>query len=139
MVSQEFSHTTQYQLSFFEITVGMAFAYFAYQEVDYAVIEVGLGGRLDATNVIQPLLSVITNIGFDHTEFLGTSLAQIAYEKAGIIKTDIPVVINADVFDFMLTGFFINAVRSIPEAPLVLYSGNLTAGSNFFISTLTIS
>jgi len=103
VISQEFvidfvqQHKTYFlakQLSFFEITVGMAFAYFAHQEVDYAVIEVGLGGRLDATNVIQPLLSVITNIGFDHTEFLGTSLAQIAYEKAGIIKTDIPVVIG---------------------------------------------
>jgi len=103
VISQEFVidfvqlHKTYFlakQLSFFEITVGMAFAYFAHQEVDYAVIEVGLGGRLDATNVIQPLLSVITNIGFDHTEFLGTSLAQIAYEKAGIIKTDIPVVIG---------------------------------------------
>ena len=82
------------ELSFFEITVGMAFAYFAYQEVDYAVIEVGLGGRLDATNVIQPLLSVITNIGLDHTEFLGTSLAQIAFEKAGIIKDKTPVVIG---------------------------------------------
>ena len=82
------------QLSFFEITVGMAFAYFAEKEVDYAVIEVGLGGRLDATNIVSPLLSVITNIGLDHTEFLGTSLAEIAAEKGGIIKTGIPVVIG---------------------------------------------
>ena len=82
------------QLSFFEITVGMAFAYFAEKEVDYAVIEVGLGGRLDATNIVNPLLSVITNIGLDHTEFLGTSLAEIAAEKGGIIKTGIPVVIG---------------------------------------------
>jgi dihydrofolate synthase / folylpolyglutamate synthase len=82
------------QLSFFEITVGMALAYFAQKQVDYAVIEVGLGGRLDATNIITPKLAVITNIGLDHTEFLGDSLAQIAYEKAGIIKESIPVVIG---------------------------------------------
>ncbi len=82
------------KLSFFEITVGMAFAYFAEQNVDYAVIEVGLGGRLDATNIITPLLSVITNIGLDHTEFLGTSLEEIAKEKAGIIKVGVPVIIG---------------------------------------------
>lgn len=82
------------QLSFFEITVGMALAYFAQRQVDYAVIEVGLGGRLDATNIISPQLAVITNIGLDHTEFLGDSLVQIAYEKAGIIKENIPVVIG---------------------------------------------
>lgn len=82
------------QLSFFEITVGMAFAYFALHKVDYAVIEVGLGGRLDATNIITPLLSIITNIGLDHTEFLGTSLEEIAEEKAGIIKVGVPVVIG---------------------------------------------
>ena len=93
-VQQHQAYFLAEQLSFFEITVGMAFAYFAHQEVDYAVIEVGLGGRLDATNVVQPLLSVITNIGLDHTEFLGTSLAQIAFEKAGIIKDKTPVVIG---------------------------------------------
>ena len=82
------------QLSFFEITLGMAFAYFAEKQVDYAVIEVGLGGRLDATNIINPQLAVITNIGLDHTEFLGNSLAQIAFEKAGVIKGNIPVVIG---------------------------------------------
>jgi dihydrofolate synthase/folylpolyglutamate synthase len=82
------------QLSFFEITVGMAFAYFAAKEVDYAVIEVGLGGRLDATNIISPILSVITNIGLDHTEFLGNTLVEIAAEKGGIIKPAIPVVIG---------------------------------------------
>ena len=82
------------QLSFFEITVGMALAYFEEKQVDYAVIEVGLGGRLDATNIITPQLAVITNIGLDHIEFLGDSLAQIAYEKAGIIKENIPVVIG---------------------------------------------
>ena len=72
----------------------MALAYFESKKVDYAVIEVGLGGRLDATNIITPQLAVITNIGLDHTEFLGDSLAEIAYEKAGIIKENIPVVIG---------------------------------------------
>ena len=80
--------------SFFELTTAMAFKYFAEQQVDYAVIEVGLGGRLDCTNIITPLLSVITNISLDHTQFLGSTLAQIASEKAGIIKPGIPVVIG---------------------------------------------
>nr|WP_294938310.1 folylpolyglutamate synthase/dihydrofolate synthase family protein [uncultured Flavobacterium sp.] len=81
-------------LSFFEMTVGLAFDYFAKEQVDVAVIEVGMGGRLDSTNIITPLVSVITNIGFDHTQFLGDSLEAIAYEKAGIIKPNIPVVIG---------------------------------------------
>jgi len=80
--------------SFFEMTVAMAFAHFAAQQVDYAVIEVGLGGRLDSTNVITPLLSVITNIGYDHMQFLGDTLEAIAREKAGIIKPGVPVVIS---------------------------------------------
>lgn len=82
------------QPSFFELTTAMAFKYFAEQKVDYAVIEVGLGGRLDCTNIITPVLSVITNISFDHTQFLGNTLAEIAGEKAGIIKPDVPVVIG---------------------------------------------
>ena len=82
------------QLSFFEMTVGLAFDYFAKAQVDVAVIEVGMGGRLDSTNVIMPLVSVITNIGFDHTQFLGDTLSKIASEKAGIIKSNIPVVIG---------------------------------------------
>jgi dihydrofolate synthase/folylpolyglutamate synthase len=81
-------------LSFFEMTVGMAFQYFAEQQVDIAVIEVGLGGRLDSTNIIVPEVSVITNIGLDHTQFLGETLPEIAFEKAGIIKKNIPVVIG---------------------------------------------
>lgn len=81
-------------LSFFEMTVGLAFDYFKQQKVDVAVIEVGMGGRLDSTNIISPLVSVITNIGFDHTQFLGNSLVEIATEKAGIIKPNIPVVIG---------------------------------------------
>ncbi|WON96946.1 folylpolyglutamate synthase/dihydrofolate synthase family protein [Sphingobacterium sp. UGAL515B_05] len=80
--------------SFFEITVAMAFDYFEKNKVDIAVIEVGLGGRLDSTNIIQPLLSVITNIGFDHMNLLGNTLAEIAAEKAGIIKRNTPVVIS---------------------------------------------
>lgn len=80
--------------SFFEITTAMAFKYFQEQEVDVAVIEVGLGGRLDCTNIITPLLSVITNISFDHTQFLGNTLRAIANEKAGIIKPEVPVVIG---------------------------------------------
>ncbi|MGZ4033512.1 MAG: bifunctional folylpolyglutamate synthase/dihydrofolate synthase [Bacteroidia bacterium] len=80
--------------SFFEMTVGLAFDYFADQKVDIAVIEVGLGGRLDSTNVIKPLVSVITNISFDHTALLGNTLEKIAGEKAGIIKPGVPVVIG---------------------------------------------
>ena len=82
------------QLSFFEMTVGLAFDYFVIEKVDIAIIEVGLGGRLDATNVITPLISVITNIGFDHMQFLGNTLEAIAGEKAGIIKPNVPVVIG---------------------------------------------
>ncbi len=81
-------------LSFFELTVGMAFSYFAKKKVDIAVIEVGLGGRLDSTNIIIPEVAVITNIGLDHTQFLGTTLPEIALEKAGIIKANVPVVIG---------------------------------------------
>jgi len=80
--------------SFFEVATAMAFKYFADQKVDIAVIEVGLGGRLDCTNIITPLLSVITNIGLDHTQFLGSTLEQIAMEKAGIIKKEVPVVVG---------------------------------------------
>jgi len=81
-------------LSFFEMTVGMAFDWFRSERVDVAVIEVGMGGRLDSTNVVSPDLCVITNIGFDHTQFLGHTLAAIAAEKAGIIKPGVPVVIG---------------------------------------------
>ncbi|MDB5205380.1 MAG: bifunctional folylpolyglutamate synthase/dihydrofolate synthase [Flavisolibacter sp.] len=80
--------------SFFEITVVMAFQYFVEQQVDIAIIEVGLGGRLDSTNIITPELSIITNIGLDHTNILGTTLEEIAFEKAGIIKEGLPVVIG---------------------------------------------
>ncbi len=82
------------QLSFFEMTVGMAFDHFASEEVDIAVVEVGLGGRLDSTNIITPEVSIITNIGYDHMQFLGETLPEIAFEKAGIIKPGVPVVIG---------------------------------------------
>lgn len=81
-------------LSFFEMTVGMAFRYFSEQQVDIAVVEVGLGGRLDSTNIITPEVSLITNIGFDHMDMLGDTLPKIAFEKAGIIKTNVPVVVS---------------------------------------------
>lgn len=82
--------------SFFETTVAMAFDYFAAEKVDVAVIEVGLGGRLDSTNVITPVVSLITNIGFDHMDMLGDTLEKIAFEKAGIIKPAVPAVIGKD-------------------------------------------
>ncbi|MCW4468320.1 bifunctional folylpolyglutamate synthase/dihydrofolate synthase [Flavobacterium sp. MFBS3-15] len=82
------------ELSFFEMTVGLAFDYFVSEQVDIAIIEVGMGGRLDSTNIISPIVSVITNIGMDHMQFLGTTMPEIAAEKAGIIKPGIPVVIG---------------------------------------------
>jgi dihydrofolate synthase/folylpolyglutamate synthase len=83
-----------HELSFFEMSVGLAFEYFAKQKTDINIIEVGMGGRLDSTNIITPLVSVITNIGLDHTQFLGDTLEAIAFEKAGIIKCNIPTVIG---------------------------------------------
>lgn len=80
--------------SFFEITVAMAFDYFAQQDIDVAVIETGMGGRFDSTNVLTPLLSIITNISYDHQQFLGDTLEKIAFEKAGIIKPEIPILIG---------------------------------------------
>ena len=93
-IEQNKSFLDEVQPSFFETMTMMAFAYFIREKVDIAVIEVGLGGRLDSTNVLTPILSVITNIGFDHTEFLGNTLAQIAWEKAGIIKPGVPAIIG---------------------------------------------
>lgn len=93
-VEEERSFFEPLHPSFFELTTALAFKYFAEQHVDVAVIEVGLGGRLDCTNIISPILSVITNISFDHTQFLGNTLAQIASEKAGIIKHKVPVIIG---------------------------------------------
>lgn len=93
-VTKERAYFEPLHPSFFEITTALAFKYFESQHVDIAVIEVGLGGRLDSTNIIAPILSVITNISYDHTQFLGNTLKQIASEKAGIIKPGVPVVVG---------------------------------------------
>jgi len=93
-VNQHQSFFEANDMSFFEMSVGLAFDYFTKEKIDIAIIEVGMGGRLDATNIISPLVSVITNIGLDHTQFLGNTLTAIAAEKAGIIKSNIPVVIG---------------------------------------------
>lgn len=93
-VEQERSFFEPLHPSFFELTTALAFKYFAEQHVDIAIIEVGLGGRLDCTNIITPILSIITNISIDHTQFLGHTLPEIAHEKAGIIKPGVPVVVG---------------------------------------------
>ncbi len=93
-IENNINYFKMHQLSFFEMTVGMAFDYFANQRVDIAIVEVGLGGRLDSTNIITPEVSLITNIGLDHVDMLGDTLEKIAEEKAGIIKNNIPVVIS---------------------------------------------
>ncbi len=93
-VNKHYNDFAKIDASFFEITTALMFAYFYEMKVDYCVIETGLGGRLDSTNVITPLLSIITNISLDHTQFLGDTLTKIAGEKAGIIKQNIPVVIG---------------------------------------------
>lgn len=93
-VAKNKSFFEKHQLSFFEMTVGLALEYFVKEQTDINIMEVGLGGRLDSTNIITPLVSVITNIGLDHTQFLGTTLQSIATEKAGIIKPKIPVVVG---------------------------------------------
>lgn len=93
-IAENKSFLEEQKLSFFEMTVGMAFYFFAQKKVDIAVIEVGLGGRLDSTNIITPEVTVITNIGYDHTQLLGDTLEKISMEKAGIIKPKIPVIIG---------------------------------------------
>ncbi|PPL04567.1 bifunctional folylpolyglutamate synthase/dihydrofolate synthase [Parapedobacter indicus] len=107
------------QPSFFEVTVAMAFDYFAREKVDIAVIETGLGGRLDSTNVINPLLSIITNIGYDHTNMLGNTLQEIAGEKAGIIKSGVPVVVGE--WQPEVSGTF-ERIASEKKSPLVYAS-----------------
>jgi len=104
------------QPSFFELTVAMAFDYFAQQQVDIAVIETGLGGRLDSTNIIMPELSVITNIGYDHMNLLGNTLEKIAYEKAGIIKKNIPVIIGESINE---TKQVFQSTAKEKDAPLI--------------------
>lgn len=115
------------QPSFFELTVAMAFDYFAKEKVDIAVIETGLGGRLDSTNVITPILSVITNIGYDHMQLLGNTLEQIASEKAGIIKQGIPAVIGET--DAATQKVFIEKAASV-NAPIVFADQQYTLKSS---------
>lgn len=104
------------QLSFFEMTVGLAFEYFKNEKVDIAIVEVGMGGRLDSTNIITPEISVITNIGLDHTQFLGNTLAAVATEKAGIIKEAVPVVIGESQLE---TTPVFNKIASEKKAPIL--------------------
>jgi dihydrofolate synthase/folylpolyglutamate synthase len=110
------------QPSFFEITVAMAFAHFAKQNVDVAIIETGLGGRLDSTNIINPILSIITNISFDHQSMLGNNLEQIAGEKAGIIKTRTPVIIGE--YQDEINHVFVNKTN---EAQSIIYQADLSS------------
>lgn len=110
--------------SFFETTVAMALDYFAAEQVHLAVIEVGLGGRLDSTNIITPLVSLITNIGHDHMNLLGNTLPQIAFEKAGIIKPHVPVVISERQEE--VAGVFVNKATE-SAAPLVFASDAITS------------
>lgn len=117
--------------SFFEITVTMAFEYFSEQQVDIAVIETGLGGRLDSTNVIMPVLSVITNIGWDHMHILGDTLEQIALEKAGIIKQEVPVVVG-EILPETESVFTTVAVER--KAPLVMAARERYADAYSYIN-----
>lgn len=128
-VEEERSFFEPLHPSFFELTTALAFKYFAEQHVDVAVIEVGLGGRLDCTNIISPILSIITNISFDHTQFLGNTLAQIASEKAGIIKHKVPVIIgecNAET-----RSVFEHKVHEV-EAPILFAEDNKEVLSSEF-------
>ncbi|MDW7691880.1 folylpolyglutamate synthase/dihydrofolate synthase family protein [Flammeovirgaceae bacterium SG7u.111] len=113
--------------SFFEITVAMAFDHFAKQEVDIAIIEVGLGGRLDSTNILSPLACLITNIGLDHTDMLGETLPEIAFEKAGIIKENTPVVIGEKHLE--TTPVFTEQAR-LKNAPITFAQDNISVERN---------
>lgn len=120
------------QPSFFELTTALAFQYFAQQQVDVAVIEVGLGGRLDCTNIISPVLSVITNISLDHTDLLGDTLEKIAVEKAGIIKPNTPVIIGETQPES--APVFVQIARD-KNAP-ILFADEIMAGKNVPLSAL---
>ncbi|MBC8770504.1 bifunctional folylpolyglutamate synthase/dihydrofolate synthase [Arenibacter sp. BSSL-BM3] len=114
-----------HDLSFFEMTVGMAFQYFEEEKIDIAIVEVGLGGRLDSTNIITPEVSLITNIGYDHVEMLGDTIAKIAYEKAGIIKPGVPVVISELQEE---TAVVFNAVAKERNAKII-FAGEVIPGN----------
>ena len=138
-VEQERSFFEPLHPSFFEVTTALAFKYFADKKIDIAVIEVGLGGRLDCTNIITPLVSVITNISFDHTQFLGDTLAKIASEKAGIIKKDIPVVIGEShvetrpVFEAKAKEMGSNIIFADDE-PEILHASPLASGKMHYVT-----
>ncbi|MBR4187258.1 MAG: bifunctional folylpolyglutamate synthase/dihydrofolate synthase, partial [Bacteroidaceae bacterium] len=116
------SQNSEVGFSFFELATALAFKYFEEQKVDFAVIEVGLGGRLDCTNIITPVLSVITNISFDHVQFLGDTLPKIASEKAGIIKAGVPVVIG-EAGDSDVRAVFGNKAKEV-GAPITFAEDN---------------
>ena len=120
-VEEERSFFEPLHPSFFELTTALAFTYFAEQKIDVAVIEVGLGGRLDCTNIITPILSIITNISLDHTQFLGNTLPLIAKEKAGIIKNRIPVVVGETTAE---TKNVFEEVANQHEAPIIFAEDN---------------
>jgi dihydrofolate synthase/folylpolyglutamate synthase len=126
-INQHQGFLEKQKLSFFEMTVGLAFDYFANENVDIAIVEVGLGGRLDSTNIIVPEVSVITNIGLDHTQFLGETLPEIAFEKAGIIKNGIPVVIGEE--QAVVKAVFLEKSKAV-RAPIFFASK-----SNFLYKT----
>jgi dihydrofolate synthase / folylpolyglutamate synthase len=127
------------QPSFFEWTVALCFDYFAREQVDIAIIETGLGGRLDSTNIIKPLLSVITNIGWDHMDMLGNTLPEIAFEKAGIIKPNTPVIVGE--YDAETAPVFVS--KAITENSQVVFARDVISVSSFtnnhFQSTFTIA
>ncbi|MGJ8732289.1 MAG: bifunctional folylpolyglutamate synthase/dihydrofolate synthase, partial [Cellulophaga sp.] len=114
-VEDNMSFFKAHKLSFFEMTVAMAFAYFANENVDIAIIEVGLGGRLDSTNIITPEVSLITNIGLDHTDLLGDTLEKIAVEKGGIIKNNIPIVVSENQTE---TAPIFKEIANLKNAPI---------------------
>lgn len=122
--------------SFFELTSTLAFLYFAECNVDYAVIEVGLGGRLDSTNIISPILSVITNISLDHTEFLGNTVEKIAFEKAGIIKKNVPVVIGEA--DHSVEDVFVSTANGMSSPIYLSYIDNEVVEVNLYNTGLEL-
>ena len=144
MISQQFivdfvertkTISEQIKPSFFELTVAMSFDYFEKEQVDIAIIETGLGGRLDSTNIITPILSVITNIGYDHTDILGNTLEKIAMEKAGIIKQNIPIVIGEYLPE--TKNIFINKAKEV-NAPIYFAQDEYVV-SNIKYNTVLLS
>jgi len=130
-VNSNIKYINDLQPSFFELTVALGFEYFANQKVDIAVIEVGMGGRLDSTNIIKPIVSVITNISFDHTQFLGDTLEKIAGEKAGIIKKSVPVVVGES--NYKINHVFYEKANEV-DAPIFLANQTYTVNSSFSTS-----